>query len=329
MSFLGRHVFCEHLPGKAGVVAHMNDGGTGYWTKAVTYNVVWDDLSCTRSVSHASMEGPAWNVVPGDRLSENECDALWFRCLMERNKHFAEKARSQRNDAAVSSSKSNSESRSFAPPVSKRAAEAFQQLCGDPNGIPPRQVTHRIKDLLAKEFPRGKFAVTCERQVATVSWLDGVLSKQVYAVVAKFLDDGSIRAIRTKRGMTESNIQSAIDYCVDVVFKGRTDSPEFVDAKLRLTPEDYQRGLLDSVFPPSRHAASGVSYQRLIRCVCERWDAYHQRFTESKATSAMREELMILFPYGDDQATADHRALLASSAESSASAVRVFETMRG
>ena len=318
--FLGVRVSCEDLPGLVGTIVYINSG-TGMWRRdEATYDVVWDDMTCSRAVSRSTISGPGWSYLSG-RRTENECNRIWYDYQIQRTREMqtraaqAAQARAAQARPAVASAAS-SYARVVVPAPDAAAGGnaapsmlALLATSSTPEKSTARAATAACRVALESAFPGSDFAVNCQRRILTVAWMDGPLPGSAYRVLKPLFDDKLADSVRFKRSLTEAHLQVAIDYCLWRIFSDEQSSPRAAHAAICVTPDEYLSLGLSSAFAPSDTRMAGMSYQSLIRCVVDRWDDAYQRFQSTRATRGMVRQIELMFPDGHAEAVQNFLAI--------------------
>lgn len=299
MISIGRRLRCPDIqPGVDGTIVRA-DRRRHVTGETVTYDVVWDNGKCTRSLSPTELGRPQWFALPEMRSVE-ACNELWFQHLIALTR-----ARAQHSAPAAPA----------APPRPAAAAPAGDRRPSSSAPARPREaqtsraITQEARELLSR---RGfeQVAVNTSQRVAgnvlQVAWMDGTTENAMFAALAGLKASGLVARIDLARSASVLMLQAAIEYTHERLFEPRAlEQPEPALARvlLQATPEAYQRSSLTGVWPPMGHPASGQSYQQLLRCVFERWDDHRGCFCDTPTSRYMLSEKSALFPAGDDEAS--------------------------
>lgn len=278
------------------------NASTGHWPRTEpSYDVVWDDGTCSRRVARGILEG-SWRFLAEPRRTVEECRARWFDFAIALSKQLeARHARSRAPAAQVGPLPVH-----VVAAAEHGAAVAHKERTPVPTA---RLVREAAKTLLADQFPGVEFAVHCERRVLHVTWTDGPLAGSVWKRLAALVDDRAVAAVRTDRALSETLVQAALNYCL---WKVCPDTEERARLAMRASAQSYLDGGLDAV-RASSGPASGLSFQNLVRCALERWDDCAQVFRNTKRTQGLVGELGALF-HDDGVAASQFRTFRAASA---------------
>lgn len=301
MSHLGRFVTCDLMPGLTGTVVHENKS-LGRWPRAApSYDVLWENQSCTRAVAQTLIESPAWQFLPQPRLAQSECNARWYDHQVERTRQLAARKVAHGRPAPAAAA---------LPPMIQHSAATYAAglaAAMATHSPPAAQTTARVaareaRQLLAERMPGATFAVSCERRTLSVTWMDGPLPGNVYRTLSPLVDRRAVERIRLQRGLSEALVQAAADYCL---WRGcGNDQVAATRLRERVTPRAYLSLALESLRAESGEA-SGLCYQRLLRCILDRWDDELRQFVPSRSTAVLVQEVRTMFPDGDVAATGD------------------------
>jgi len=325
------------MPGLVGTVVNANVS-SGMWGRAApTYDIVWSDMQCTRRVSRDSLDSGdtgQWELIDGWQ-DANECSRLWHAWQIHRIGQMAARAAAGNHPASPTSPTGPGAGRPPAatpggPARPGKLAAALPDVLDARSGprSSGRDVAMMAREALADRIPGASFAVTCSRQHLDVLWIDGPIEGGAWRVLSQFREQGLVSAVRLRRSLSVGLIQRAIDYCLDRVFDGAEPSEEEDLARLRVTPDQYACGGLSGFLPPQSSPLASVPYQGLLRCVLARWDDARQRFVNTAQTRALAQELRVLFPYGDAQATERFRELAQGVSERENFAHRFVERIQ-
>ena len=298
MSFLVGAMYINPLmPGLTGTVVNVNVSSGMWGRSAPTYDVLWDDMQCSRRISQDSLESGSqvlWQILP-ERRSEAECARMWHAYQIHRIAQMASQASARASAQAVAGV---AVAPTDPPPPPRGQSEAEHTLVR----AGAREVAAYARQMLARQIPGAQFAVRCSRQKLDVSWIDGPVEGYAWRVLATLRDKGVVEEVRVRRALSSQLVQHAIEYCFGRVFVGEP-SPY---VRLRVTPQHFIDGDLSAVLC---EAGSSVTYQALLRCALERWDASRKRFVDTAHTRGLVQEMALLFPSGDAEATARFLAL--------------------
>lgn len=290
------------MPGLEGTVVNVNVS-SGMWGRAApTFDVLWSDMQCSRRLSQASLEGgdgSQFEMLPR-RTDATECARLWHAYQIHRVHQMADRAAARQREESAQTSCHEPARGPVHHSVAGLKRGAFMTPTPVVSGhVGAREVAAQARHRLAEQIPGVGFAVTCSRSHLDVSWIDGPLEGFAWRVLADLREHGLVSELRMRRSLSAELIQRAIDYCLDRVFKGEPTQY----ARLRVTPDQYSAGGLSAVMAEASELGSSMSYQSLVRCVLARWDDARHRFVNTAQTRGLIQEMALLFPDGDQEAS--------------------------
>jgi hypothetical protein len=329
---LGRVVLCSQYPGLTGTIVHSNTVANAarpysLLSKDPTWDVLWSDGTCTRSVAEAVMTQPDWSLQE-QKIPETECNRLWFEFQIKRANSRSNGA--QTSLAAVAAPIVINRQQRMNPDQSARRVftqDDMEQILRAP--VPQgRTLSASARDILARVVPGHSFAVNCDRKTLNIGWMDGPVDEVVYRNLTALKGNGSADKITTKRGITEAFVQAGINYVMNRVFGDDVSSPEAMKAGQRLTPTEYSGGGLTGFLPPVASAVGSTPYKDLIRCVIDRWDDASKSFVDVRRTHFLVIEQRALFPLGDGPAAIEFAELISGVRERNEVARGALDSLR-
>lgn len=287
MTHLGRRVESDLKPGQVGTVVNEN-APAGRWPRSEqSFDVLWDDGSCSRRVARSLLEGAGWTLRSDARRSRSECHDLWWGWISAHARALGELH-------TRSKTAPQPESR----PLPTGQLPGFDLPASAPASIPPatsaKLAREKARTALAQAFPNTAFALHCERRVLSVTWMDGPLAGAVWKVLGAQADNRSVERIRNQRTVSEPLLQAAVDYCL---WHAIPDETKRAQAALRINAAAFQDNSMDGLFAQTG-AAAGLSFRDLVRVVIGRWDDDAMCFRATRATVGLAAESAAMFPNG-------------------------------
>jgi hypothetical protein len=287
VTHLGRRVESEVKPGHVGTVLNEN-APAGRWPRSEqSFDVLWDDGSCSRLVARSIIEGPGWKLRPDARRARSECHEMWWQWLISRARQLG-----------VQHGRAPATATPPPRPMQVPLPQSFDLPLEAPAAAPPaksaRLAREQARDVLGAAFPKTAFSLHCERRVLSVTWVDGPLPGDVWKCLQARLDHRAVERIRNDRTISEPLLQAAVDYCL---WHAIPDESERARIALRVNALGYQDGSLNGLFAAGG-AGSGLCYRDLVRVVIDRWDDETLTFRPTRSTTGLVGECAAMFPNG-------------------------------
>jgi hypothetical protein len=320
MARLGSLVECDLKPGLRGTVVHVESGSGSWPRRQPTYDVLWDDKTCSRAVAHSLINGDGWRVLKVPCLTEAECNSRWydFVIAMARDLEHRMVGHCPNRPAGVPPAVAARQVAAGGMAAFMGVHPAAEDATRQPNG---RLVAKAARSRLSDKLPGVSFAVSCERRTLSVAWMDGPIPGFLHRCLDDLVDNKAVQQVRLQRGLTETLVQAAADYCLWRSFGG--DGAALARASVRVTPAEYLAGGLDAL-----RGAGGLSFQSLMRCILDRWDDARLIFVPTKATAGLVGELRAMFPDGDQAAAHQFVAFRAYVLEQRESGRHFIDSLR-